>query len=126
MFLFGHLGKEISGQQLNKICVAAQSPVELSGLNCVKWHEAEGRFHGPETNPAQRVIPDSLPKNDTSTDVPSDKFQHADQLKTLSESPSPTPEEAAPDGGLAQHPIHDDDLEDRDSEDYEARCRSNR
>jgi len=27
--------------------------------------------------------------------------------------------ETLPDGGLAEHPIHDDDLEDRDSADYE-------
>ena len=25
----------------------------------------------------------------------------------------------APDGGTAQHPLHDDDLEDRDPEDFE-------
>ena len=31
----------------------------------------------------------------------------------------PVGDETLPDGGLAQHPIHDDDLEDRDSEDYE-------
>ena len=28
-------------------------------------------------------------------------------------------ERLAPDGGTAQHPIHDDDLEDRDPEDFE-------
>jgi hypothetical protein len=73
----------------------------------------------PKRNLGQRDIPDSLPKDDTPTDVLLDKVQNTDQPQTPSESPSPTPEEAAPDGGLAQHPIHDDDLEDRDSEDYE-------
>jgi hypothetical protein len=70
-------------------------------------------------NRAQRDVPDALPKDDNRTDVLLDKVQRTDKPQTPPESPSPIPEEAAPDGGLAQHPIHDDDLEDRDSEDYE-------
>jgi hypothetical protein len=67
---------------------------------------------------AQRDVPDSLPKAGNRTDVLLDKV-HTDKPQPPPELPSPTPEEAAPDGGLAQHPIHDDDLEDHDSEDYE-------
>jgi hypothetical protein len=73
----------------------------------------------PKQDLARRDVPDPLSKDDDSTDVLLDKMQRADKPQTPSESPSPTPDEAAPDGGLAQHPIHDDDLEDRDSEDYE-------
>ena len=73
----------------------------------------------PKRNRAQRDVPDSLSKDDNRTDVLLDKVQRTEQPQTPPESPSPTPEEATPDGGLAQHPIHDDDLEDRDSEDYE-------
>jgi hypothetical protein len=73
----------------------------------------------PKRNREQRDVPDSLPKDDTRTDVLLDKVQSTDKPQTPPESPSTTPEAAAPDGGLAQHPIHDDDLEDRDSEDYE-------
>jgi hypothetical protein len=73
----------------------------------------------PKRNRAQRDVPDSLPKEDNRTDVLLDKVQRIDKPQPPPESPSPTAEEAAPDGGLAQHPIHDDDQEDRDSEDYE-------
>jgi len=77
----------------------------------------------PKQDRAQRDVPGPLPKHDNHTDALVDRMQRADKPQTPpespSESPSPTPDEAAPDGGLAQHPIHDDDLEDRDSEDYE-------
>jgi hypothetical protein len=69
----------------------------------------------PKRNRAQRDVPDSLPKDDDRTDVLPDKARGTDNPQ----SPPPAPEETAPDGGLAQHPIHDDDLEDRDSADYE-------
>lgn len=72
----------------------------------------------PKRNRKPRDVPDSLPKDDR-TDVLPDNTRGADTSPSPPESPSPTPEEAAPDGGLAQHPIHDDDLEDRDSADYE-------
>jgi hypothetical protein len=72
----------------------------------------------PKRNRAPRDIPDSLPK-DNRTDVLPDNTRPTDNPQSPPESPSPTPEEAAPDGGSAQHPIHDDDLEDRDSADYE-------
>ena len=68
----------------------------------------------PKRHRAQRDVPDSLPKDDNRSDVLPDATTTA-----IVQSPSPTPEEAAPDGGSAQHPIQDDDLEDRDSADYE-------
>jgi hypothetical protein len=46
------------------------------------------------TDPSQTILPDSLPPTD-------------DQPVELA------------DGGVAQHPIHDDDLEDHDPEDFE-------
>jgi hypothetical protein len=73
----------------------------------------------PKRDRAQRDVSDPLPKDDNRSDVLLDKAQRTDKPQTSPESPSPTPDEAAPDGGLAQHPIHDDDLEDRDAEDYE-------
>ena len=76
----------------------------------------------PKRKRAHRDVPDSLSKDDNRTDVLPDKAGGTDNPQ----SPSPTPEEAAPDGGLAQHPIHDDDLEDRDSADYERDIRSDR
>ena len=73
----------------------------------------------PKRNRAPRDIPDSLPKDDDRTDVLPDTARRTDNPQTPPESLPPTPEETAPDGGSAQHPIHDDDLEDRDSADYE-------
>jgi hypothetical protein len=100
----------------------------LPGARAVSW--ASGNFAdrfafnrvqpeddvmAPKRKRARRDVPDSLPRDDNRTDVLPDKARGTDNPQ----SPSPTPEEAAPDGGLAQHPIHDDDLEDRDSADYE-------
>ena len=73
----------------------------------------------PKKNRAARDVPDSLPKDDGRTDVLPDPVRRTDKPRTPPQPPSPTPEETAPDGGSAQHPIHDDDLEDRDSADYE-------
>jgi hypothetical protein len=73
----------------------------------------------PKRDRAPRDVPDSLPKGDDRTDVLPDKPRAAERPQVPPESPSATVEETAPDGGSAQHPIHDDDLEDRDSEDFE-------
>jgi hypothetical protein len=73
----------------------------------------------PKRNRAPQDVPDSLPKDDNRSDVLPDDTRGRDNSQSPPELPSPTPEEAAPDGGSAQHPIHDDDLEDRDSADYE-------
>ena len=64
---------------------------------------------------APRDVPDSLPK-DPRTDVLPDEPRSAQKSRVAPASPA---EETAPDGGSAEHPIHDDDLEDRDSEDFE-------
>jgi hypothetical protein len=73
----------------------------------------------PKRKRAQRDVPDSLPKDDNRSDVLPDDTRGTDNPPSPPESPPPTPEETAPDGGSAQHPIHDDDLEDRDAADYE-------
>jgi hypothetical protein len=70
-------------------------------------------------NRAPRDVPDSLPKDDDRTDVLPDKARRIDNPQAPPDSPAPEPGETAPDGGSAQHPIHDDDLEDRDSADFE-------
>jgi hypothetical protein len=76
----------------------------------------------PKPRPETQDVPDSLPKRDEGTDVMPDKVRRTDPSQTiLPDSLPPTddqPVEQA-DGGVAQHPIHDDDLEDRDPEDFE-------
>jgi hypothetical protein len=71
----------------------------------------------PKQDRAQREVPQSLPTN-ARTDVLPDTVRTAPPPPVPPDSPPPATEEA-PDGGAADHPIHDDDLEDRDSEDYE-------
>ena len=76
----------------------------------------------PKPRRETQDVPDSLPKRDEGTDVMPDKVRRTDPSQTiLPDSLPPTvdqPVEQA-DGGVAQHPIHDDDLEDRDPEDFE-------
>jgi hypothetical protein len=72
----------------------------------------------PKRSRTPRDPPDSLPE-DNRTDILPDKVRSADNSRAPAEAPLPEAEETAPDGGSAQHPIHDDDLEDRDSADYE-------
>ncbi len=72
----------------------------------------------PKRDRAPQDVPNSLPK-DARTDVLPDTARAAPGPQSSPESPASTAEEIAPDGGAADHPIHDDDLEDRDSEDYE-------
>ena len=76
----------------------------------------------PKPRRETQDVPDSLPKRDEGTDVIPDKVRRTDPSQTiLPDSLPPTddqPVEQA-DGGVAQHPIHDDDLEDRDPEDFE-------
>jgi hypothetical protein len=69
-------------------------------------------------NLTPRGVPDSLPKDDKGTDVLPDKVR-TDNPQGPPDSAPPAAEETSPDGGVAQHPIHDDDLEDRDEADYE-------
>ena len=51
--------------------------------------------------------PDSLPE------------QNGDQPQSPPDSLPPAADRNTADGGTDQHPIHDDDLEDRDPEDFE-------
>jgi hypothetical protein len=69
----------------------------------------------PKRNRPQRQSPDSLPE-DSRTEIVQDKER---SVGTAMPVEATAPEETAPDGGSAQHPIHDGDLEDRDSSDYE-------
>jgi hypothetical protein len=56
------------------------------------------------------------PKKGSATDSPVGRDNPA---QSPPDSLSPAPDRNAPDGGTAQHPVHDDDLEDRDPEDFE-------
>jgi hypothetical protein len=69
---------------------------------------------------APRNIPDSLPKRDEGTDVAPDDVRRTDPSVDLPpDSLPPAEEETRLDGGVAQHPVHDSDQEDRDPEDFE-------
>ena len=66
-------------------------------------------------------VPDSLPPRDPGTDVAPDDVRRTDRSRRVPpDSLPPADEETAPDGGVAQHPVHDSDIEDRGPEDYEA------
>lgn len=76
----------------------------------------------PKPRRETQDVPDSLPKRDEGTDVMPDKVRRTDPSQTiLPDSLPPTDDQSVEqaDGGVAQHPIHDDDLEDRDPEDFE-------
>jgi hypothetical protein len=65
-------------------------------------------------------VPDSLPPRDKGTDVAPDDVRRTDETQRLPpDSLPPAEEELAIDGGSAQHPVHDSDIEDRDPADYE-------
>ena len=76
----------------------------------------------PKPRRETQDVPDSLPKGDEGTDVMPDQVRRTDPTQTiLPDSLPPTddrPVEQA-DGGVAQHPIHDDDLEDLEPDDFE-------
>jgi hypothetical protein len=76
----------------------------------------------PRTVP--RDVPDSLPKRDQGTDVLPDDVLPDDvrRIDPQTVSPDSLPEadeETSLDGGVAQHPVHDSDQENRDPQDYE-------
>jgi hypothetical protein len=87
------------------------------------WENAMGRKPAPERRRTREPPPDSLPRRDQ--ELPDD-LRRRDQPETPPDS-LPRPDEdvrvsgrrGSPDGGNEQHPIHDEDLEDRDAEDYE-------
>jgi hypothetical protein len=77
----------------------------------------------PERRGSREPPPDSLPRRER--ELPDD-LRRRDQAETPPDS-LPRPEEdvrvsgraGSPDGGNDQHPVHDEDLEDRGPEDYE-------
>jgi hypothetical protein len=71
----------------------------------------------PRTVP--RDVPDSLPKRDQGTDVLPDDVRRTDPQTVSPDSLPEADEETSLDGGVAQHPVHDSDQEDRDPQDYE-------
>lgn len=77
----------------------------------------------PRRRPAPDVLPDSLPKRGEEPDVLPDDLRRTDQPDTRPDSLPPQDEpgltDTRPDGGIAQHPIHDEDQEDLEPEDYE-------
>jgi hypothetical protein len=73
----------------------------------------------PSRKRAARDVPQPPSQADKRADVRPDEANAADQPQVPPATPQRIPDETLPDGGLAEHPIHDDDLEDRDSADYE-------
>jgi hypothetical protein len=82
---------------------------------------------GPKTVPERRrgeSPPDSLPRREQ---VVPDELRRRDQPDVMPPDSLPRPEEdvtasgrrGSPDGGNDDHPIHDEDLEDRGPEDFE-------
>ncbi len=77
---------------------------------------------GPKPRRAPQDVPDSLPKRDEGTDVIPDDVRRTDPSQRVPPDSLPPMEEQSverADGGVARHPMHDDDLEDGDSEDFE-------
>jgi hypothetical protein len=78
---------------------------------------------GQTPKPKPQDVPDSLPKNDTGTDVIPDDVRRTDPSQRVPPDSLPPMEEQQSveraDGGSPQHPIHDDDLDDCEPEDFE-------
>jgi hypothetical protein len=77
----------------------------------------------PERRPGPDVLPDSLPRRNDGPDVLPDDLRRRDQPETTPDSlprrGDPRTTDTRPDGGLAQHPIHDSDQEDKGPDDFE-------
>jgi hypothetical protein len=63
--------------------------------------------------PIERDVPEDLRRRDPPDVMPPDSLPRPD------EDVRATGRHGSPDGGNDQHPVHDEDLEDRDPEDYE-------
>jgi hypothetical protein len=74
---------------------------------------------GQKPRSAPRDVPDSLPKRDRGSDVLPDGPGRTDPQPLLPDSLPEADEETSIDGGVAQHPVHDSDQEDRGPQDYE-------
>lgn len=79
--------------------------------------------NAPHHPPQSDVPPDSLPKRGDAPDLVPDDLGRNDQPDTTPDSlppgRGPGLTDTRPDGGVAQHPIHDEDQEDLAPEDYE-------
>ena len=79
--------------------------------------------NAPKRRPDPDVLPDSLPKGGEEPDVLPDDLRRRDQPETTPDSlprrGDPRTTDTRPDGGVAQHPIHDADQEDKGPGDYE-------
>jgi hypothetical protein len=83
----------------------------------------------PRNTPRRRaepdLLPDSLPNRGDAPDLLPDDLRRNDQPDLTPDSLPPERRSASvstdtrPDGGIAQHPIHDEDQEDLAPEDYE-------
>jgi hypothetical protein len=77
---------------------------------------------GPPRRRSPDVVPDSLPKGGEEPDVLPDDLRRVDQAEvtpdSLPQHESPATD-TRPDGGVEQHPTHDEDQEDKGPDDYE-------
>jgi hypothetical protein len=77
----------------------------------------------PQRRPSPDVLPDSLPRRGQEPDVLPDDARRRDQPDLTPDSLPPAREsdltDTRPDGGVAEHPIHDEDQEDLEPDDYE-------
>jgi hypothetical protein len=80
--------------------------------------------NAPRRRPQPDVLPESLPKRGEEPDLPDD-LRRRDQPETPPDSlprrGDPRTTDTRPDGGVAQHPVQDSDLEDKGPEDFERR-----
>jgi hypothetical protein len=74
---------------------------------------------GREPRQAPQSIPDSLPKRDERPGAPPDAVRGDDTPTVPPDSLPKIDDETAIDGGVAQHPVHDSDQEDRGPQDFE-------
>jgi hypothetical protein len=84
------------------------------------------RKPAPKPRPSPDLTPDSLPGRDQSDTVVPDNVRRRDEPDMTPDSLPRRDQERtlegrapAPDGGVAQHPIHDEDLEDLGPGDYQ-------
>jgi hypothetical protein len=78
------------------------------------------RMMGQKPRQAPQNVPDSLPPRDPGTDVLPDDVRRTDRSRRVPPDSLPaTEDDTSADGGVAQHPVHDSDEEDRGPEDYE-------
>ncbi len=74
---------------------------------------------GRKPRQAPQSIPDLLPKRDERPDAQPDAIRGNDMPTVPPDSLPKIEDETAIDGGVAQHPVHDLDQEDRDPQDFE-------